>query len=174
MIMATMTITATINQLIDSAMTTKKGVNTRLAWRRSCKVKKTCNDLIEKACIAVGRLGIDYDNQAAVIAKRESGELPEQSQPIWNGKGEWLIFPYLIKHTDTNQLYLRLYSGTSSTAKASVQYYRNDQAVTFESVENDLLASEKGEKTGDCFCVKIEDMTQIGMVGEPESELQTA
>jgi len=170
----TATITATVNELIDSAMETKKGVNTRLAWRRSCKVKKSCNDIIEKACIAVGRLGIDYDNQAAVIAKRESGELPEQSQPIWHGKGEWIIFPYLIRHVDTNQLYLRLYSGTSSTAKASVQYYRNGQATTFESVENDLLASEKGEKTGDCFWVKLEDMTMIGKIGVKELGLQTA
>jgi hypothetical protein len=170
----TATITATVNELIDSAMETKKGVNTRLAWRRSCKVKKSCNDIIEKACIAVGRLGIDYDNQAAVIAKRESGELPEQSQPIWHGKGEWIIFPYLIRHVDTNQLYLRLYSGTSSTAKASVQYYRNGETATFESVENDLLASEKGEKTGDCFCVKLEDMTMIGKIGAEKLELQTA
>jgi len=163
--------TATVNDLIDEAMMTRKGVNVRLAWRRSCKVKKTVTDFIEKATVAVGRIGIEYDNQAAVIAKRESGELPEESQPIWHGKGEWLIYPYLIKHVDTNQLYLRLYKGTGN-AIPKVQFYRNDLPVSKESLDAELLSSEKStEKDGDCYCVKLEDMTMIGKIGVEEPEL---
>jgi len=163
-----MSIVATVNQLVDAAMATRKGVNVKLEWRRACKTKKACSDHIEKSVKSVGRLGIDYDNQAAVQAKRESGELPEQSQPIWHGKGEWLIFPYIIRHTVTNQLYLRLYKGTSKTFVPSAQYYRNGEPVSLEDVASDLMASEKREKSGDCFCVKIEDMQSIGQyVDEP-------
>jgi len=171
---ATKSITATINDLVDEAMMTRKGVNVRLAWRRSCKVKKSVTDFIEKATVTVGRIGIEYDNQASVIAKRESGELPEESQPIWHGKGAWVIYPYLIKHVDTNQLYLRLYKGTGN-AIPKIQFYRNDLPVSKESLDAELLSSEKSsEKDGDCYCVKIEDMTMIGKIGIEEPELQTA
>ncbi len=172
---ATKSITATVNDLIDEAMMTKKGVNIRLAWRRNCKVKKNVTDNIEKATVGVGRIGIEYDNQASVIAKRESGELPEETQPIWHGKGEWLIYPYLIRHVDTNQLYLRIYKGTSATAIPHVQFYRNGEPVTKESLDAELLSSEKStEKDGDCYCVKLDDMTMIGKIGVEEPELQTA
>jgi len=171
----TKSITATVNDLIDEAMKTRKGVNIRLAWRRNCKVKKNVTDTIEKATVGVGRIGIEYDNQASVIAKRESGELPEETQPIWHGKGEWLIYPYLIRHVDTNQLYLRIYKGTSATAIPHVQFYRNGEPVTKESLDAELLSSEKStEKDGDCYCVKLDDMTMIGKVGVEEPELQNA
>ena len=171
------TIAASVNTLVDEAMTTRKGVNVRLSWKRNCKVKKTCQDLIEKATVAVGRLGIDYNNQASVIEKRENGELPEEAQPIWGGKGAWVIFPYLFRHTVTNKLYMRLYNGTSKTAKPTVQFYRNGDPVSKSELETVLLASEK--KTSDptdCFCVKLDDITMIGKIGEEaiEKELQTA
>lgn len=168
-------IAANVNALVDEAMNTRKGVNIRLSWRRNCKVKKSCQDVIEKATTAVGRIGINYDNMASVQAKRENGELPEESQPIWHGKGEWLIFPYLIRHTVTNELYLRIYHGTSQTAKPTVQFYRNGMPVSKDEIESVLLASEKQDKSAsDCFCVKLNDMTMIGKVGVEEKELQTA
>lgn len=157
-----MNIVATINEIIDSAMKTRKGVNVQLEWERDCKVKKSCNDDIRKRTQTVGRVGIDYNNQKAVQEARDAGELPNEEQPIWHGKGEWVIFPYLIRHTVSGQLYLRLYSATSKTYRPSVQYYRNDIPVDFEDVENDLLASEKNKSNRLCFCVKIEDMRSIG------------
>jgi hypothetical protein len=170
-------IAATVNELIDEAMNTRKGVNIRLSWRRDCKVKKTCADSIEKATVAVGRIGINYDNMASVKEKRENGDLPEESQPIWHGKGEWLIFPYLIRHTVTNELYLRIYHGTSKTAIPTVQFYKNGEPIRKGEIEDVLLASEKQDKSeSDCFCVKLNDMTMIGKAGVEaiEEELQTA
>jgi hypothetical protein len=159
---------ATVNEIIDSAMATRKGVNVNLVWERKCKTKKACQDEITKRTETVGRVGIDYNNQKAVQEAREAGELPSEEQPIWYGKGEWLIFPYLVRHTVTNQLYLRLYSGTDKRHTASVQYFRNGNPVSFENVENDLLASEKSKKNGLCFCVKLEDMIAIGKMSEVE------
>jgi hypothetical protein len=163
---ATTSVAATINEIIDAAMKTRKGVNVNLSWERSCKVKKSCEDSITKRTDTVGRVGIDYNNQKIVNAMRESGDLPSKEQPIWYGKGVWVIFPYLIQHTVTNQLYLRLYQGTDANYRPTVQYFRNGEPVSRESVENDLLASEKRSDTRLCFCVKIEDMISIGRMAE--------
>jgi len=133
-----------------------KGANIILAWTRECKVKKSCSDVVSKSVRAVGRMGIDYDNMAIVKEKRENGELPAESAGLpW---GTWYAFPYLIEHK--GNYYLRLYKGTG-TAKAHTTYYRNGIETSFDNVENDLLSSEKGKKTGDCFNVKIADMTLI-------------
>ena len=138
-----------------------KGANIRLAWNRICKTKKTCFDDIRKSVKTVGRIGIDYNNQKVVKDKRESGELPEESQTIWNGKGQWFEYPYLLRHTGTDQKYLRLYKGISDPP-AKTTYYRNNQEVPFENVENDLLASEKKHSSeSDCICCKIENITDI-------------
>jgi len=145
-----------------------KGANINLSWHRVCKTKKAVTDTISKSVETVGRVGINYDNQKVVKEKRENGELPEQSQAIWYGKGEFVIFPYLIRHTVTEQRYLRLYNGTGNVIP-KVQYFRNGVPCTFESVETELLASEKRKEKGDCFCCKIEDMTSIAWVKSSEN-----
>jgi hypothetical protein len=171
---ATASVPATINQIVDAAMKTRKGVNVNLSWQRPCKTRKTCQDRIEKRTETVGRVGIDYSNRAIVQEMREAGELPEKEQPIWRGKGEWLLFPYIIRHTGTNQLYLRLYQGSSPNYKPSVQYFRNGVEVSKESVESELLASEKRSDTRLCFVVRLEDVLSIGKVEEPAEVEQEA
>jgi hypothetical protein len=163
-------VAATINEIVDAAMATGKGVNVNLSWERECKVKKSCGDTITKRTETVGRVGIDYNNRAVVQQMRESGDLPSEEQPIWYGKGAWVIFPYLIQHTVTKQLYLRLYQGTDPNYRPTVQYFRNGVPVTREDVEADLLASEKRSDTRLCFCVKIEDMLNIGKLTETVAE----
>jgi hypothetical protein len=105
----------------------------------------------------IGRMGIDYDNMASVQAKRESGELPAENKGLpW---GTWDIFPFMIEHKGA--YYLRLYAGTSDKVKPEVHFFRNGQEVSKESIKADCLASETEEKTGDCFCCKVENMTRI-------------
>jgi hypothetical protein len=165
-----MTVAASINEIVDTAMATKSGVNANLSWERDCKVKKSCGDLITKRTETVGRVGIDYSNREIVKALRESGDLPSEEQPIWKGKGEWVIFPYLFRHTVTGQLYLRLYQGTDPNYRPTVQYFRNGVPVSRESVDADFMASEKRSDTRLCFCVKIDDMLSIGKLTETVAE----
>ena len=149
----------TVKRIVREA---RKGANIRLAWYRSCKTKKNCTDTITKAVHTVGRIGIDYNNQKVVQEKRENGDLPETPQPIWNGKGLWEEFPYMIKHVNTGQHYLRLYKGSNNAKHKTVQYFRNGRNVEFSDVENDLLASEKkASHDSDCFTCKVEDLTDI-------------
>ena len=149
----------TVQRVVEN---TPKGANIVLEWKRQVKTFKGCDKAIDKHVRMVGRVGIDYDNQAAVQEKRENGELPAQSQPIWHGAGEWAIFPFLIRHKKTGQMYLRLYNGTSTRVPVKVEWHLDGDVVPYEQVEPFLLASEKDGEKGDCFCCKVEDVLRIG------------
>lgn len=149
----------TVQRVIDNVT---KGSNIVLEWIRPAKVKTSCESNIQKYVLMVGRVGIDYDNQQVVKEKRESGELPSERHPIWNGKGEWVIFPYLIRHVVTGELYVRLYESTSKAIAPKVEWMMDGVPVDYEDVEPFLLASEKkSEKDGDCFCCKLGNMVRI-------------
>lgn len=125
----------------------KTGQICSVTWRRSCKVRVGCPFSIEKEVCATVRAGINYDNLDAVKEKRENGELPAKNAGLsW---GEWLIYPYVISHKGNN--YFRFYPFNGG--KVVTQFFRDGERVTFEQVESYLLASEKSEKTGDCFVV---------------------
>jgi len=146
--------------ILEIVKNIRKGTNTKIAWHRKCKTKKDFKGVISKRVEAIGRLGIDYNNQKKVIEKRNIGQLPESPEPIWGGIGEFIEYPYLIRHTKTGQLYLRLYNNTGQTPN-KVQYYQDGQPVDFFGVRDVLLASEKKEKSGDCFCCKLDDVLSI-------------
>ena len=141
----------------------QKGSNIVVSWERPCKTKKTCPHQIVKQVLTIGRIGIDYNNLKAVQEKRENGELPEQSQPIWNGKGEWAEFPFLIRHVNSGKLYLRLYKGSSAKVKPKVAFFMDGQSVTMEQIKPFLLASEtsKSSENADCFTCDIENLTTL-------------
>lgn len=146
-----------IEQVRQAIAATPKGSNIIVEWVRPMKTRKGVQDVLTKSVRMVGRIGIDYDNMKDVQAKRESGELPAENAGLpW---GEWLEFPYLIGHK--GQTYLRLANGTSDKVHPECHYFRNGIEVTKESLDAELLASEKEEKKGDCFTCKTENMTRI-------------
>jgi len=62
---------------------------------------------VTKKTVVTVNTGIEYSNQKDVIAKRASGVLPKEPQPLpW---GEWSDYPYEIAHKDTvyNRLYIK-------------------------------------------------------------------
>lgn len=151
------------------------GTNVHLEWRRPAKTRKGVLDCIEKATVATGRMKLDYDAQKVVQAKRESGDLPAQNagfpkygngNPIYH----WFIEDQIIQKLDQfgNPLpsfYLRLYRGSSPLHQPKVTWLRDGKPVAFEDIAPDLLASEKTEKDGDCFMVRLECVNVIG--GDP-------
>lgn len=145
------------SQVVAAIEATPKGANIIVEWVRPCKVKKAVTDMITKSVRMVGRMGIDYDNIASVQTKRENGELPSENNGLpW---GTWDIFPFMIEHK--GNYYLRLYNGTSDKVHPEVHFFKNGQEVNKDEIAPVLLASEKEEKTGDCFCCKVENMTRI-------------
>lgn len=142
---------------------TPKGANIILEWRRPAKTYKTVKDIVEKATHMVGRIGIDYNNIATVQEKRENGDLPATPQPIWKGKGEWVTFPYLIRHVDKGDLYGRFYFGTSKYfTNTIVVWYLNGEEVPYEKVLPLLTADErKDDPPGETFTVRLEHILRI-------------
>lgn len=150
---------ATVQNVIANV---RKGTNIVLEWQRPVKVKTAFADRdIQKYVRMIGRVGIDYNNQEIVKQKRSEGELPSQEKPIWNGKGEWVIFPYLFRHVDTDEQYVRLYASTSESIQPVVEWLIDGDVVDFEDVEPMLMASEKNSEKGDCFCCKMNNILRI-------------
>lgn len=140
-----------------------KGANIVLEWNRPAKTLKAVTNEIRKAVRMVGRVGIDYNNIEAVKAKRASGELPDEAQPLWNGAGEWVVFPFILRHKVKGTHYARFYYGTSATVSPKVQWYMDGNAVSYEVVEPLLRSEEKrDEKQGDCFTVCVDHVLRVG------------
>jgi hypothetical protein len=109
------------------------------------------------------RVGVNYDNIAAVQAKRESGELPaENAGRSW---GEYVpgFFPYLITHK--GQLYFH-FSTVNTSMKSETKWVRNDKEITVEEAKAACLASEFAEResTLECFDLKVESILEINGV----------
>jgi hypothetical protein len=144
-------------QVETAIETAPKGANIILEWVRPLKTRKGVTDNLTKSVRMVGRMGLDYNNVAAVQEKRESGELPAEPQPLpW---GTWYKFPFLIQHKGA--FYLRLYKGTSEKVHPESHFFRNGIEVKREEIAASLLASELDEKDGETFTCKVENMTRI-------------
>jgi hypothetical protein len=150
-----------VEKVIESV---PKGANIVLQWVRKAKTKKGSPKIL-KAVRMVGRVGIEYDNQKAVQEKRSNGELPKENAGLaeW---AEWVEYPFLIQHKGNGQKYLRLYKGTSKKVTPSVQWICEGKAVEQKDISQWLYADEMKSSHGDCFIVKIEDLTTIGSENE--------
>lgn len=152
-----------VEQFMASCNAATKGSNIVLEWDRPAKTFKSCISEVRKAVRMVGRIGIDYNNISAVKAKRESGELPDEAQPIWKGAGEWAVFPFLIRHKTKGTHYARFYFGTSDKVCPKVQWYLDGNPVEFNVVESMLTAEEKrDDEKSECFTVCVENVLRIG------------
>jgi hypothetical protein len=142
-----------------SAVENKKGQFIKLGWSRPCKTRAANKDLrIEKKVSVVVRTGINYDNQAKVKEKRESGELPKENAGLQTNM-EWESFPWIIKHSITGKQYARMYL---TDHKPETQYFLNGSPATMEEISSYVLASElpKGEKP-DCITVSLENIEEL-------------
>ena len=71
--------------------------------------------------------------------KRREGELPRENQGLpW---GEWMEYPYLIRHKGKH--YLRLYVDRSAIR---TNWYLNGEKIPKNEILDVLLSSEKSNK----------------------------
>ena len=146
-----------LSQVRTTIHSTPKGCNIIVEWVRPCKTRKGVNAIITKAVRCVGRIGIEYVNLNEVQEKREEGTLPSSNAGLpW---GQWAEYPWLIENK--GKYYLRLYNGTSSTTTPKATFFIDGVETTKEAVTPYLLASELGEKDGDCFNCAIENLTRL-------------
>jgi hypothetical protein len=151
----------TKNQILQ-ILSSRKGQNIKVTFSRPLKARKGAESIVTKVSSVLVRGGIDYSNLSAVKEARENGEIPSEEESVlpW---GTWEIFPYVITHK--GQDYIRLYAGTLSNFKPTVQFYIDGKEVTKEAITPLCLASETAEKPEreiKCFTVKAETIVSLG------------
>lgn len=127
----------------------RAGQFTGFLWVRPMKTRKGITALVTKSVRCVGRVGVTYDNRAAVQDARASGELPSENAGLpW---GQWLVHPYLITHN--GKLYLRLYPVPGRRPR--VIYRIDGRLASRAEVEALCLASEFKEVREDIGCMTL-------------------
>lgn len=108
------------------------------------------------------RSGIDYANLKQVKEGIASGDRGEVESLPW---GEWLQFPWVIGHKDTE--YLRLYPVEGQ--KMNVIYIVDGQTVDKEQFQEHLTASQKFDGPPPaCITKKISEIDFLGCWENPE------
>lgn len=152
-----------LQQVKQAIATTPKGANVILEWTRNLPCLKTsgCQDTIVKSTRMVGRIGVEYDNLAAVQEKRENGELPAENQGL-NGM-EWIEKPYLLRAIKSGRYLVRLYKGTSDKVHPEVHFFRNGTEVERGTLKGIVASKDWQPSDGksDCFDCHVDDITRI-------------
>jgi len=140
------------------ALVHMKGTIVSMVTVKACKVRKG-EQAITKQSEFNCRMGVNYDNMAAVQEKREDGTLPAVNAGLpW---GEWAIFPHLIHHKGT--FYIRCTTLAGNSRKAT--YFRGNAEISSDEAKLTCLASElpkhDEDVTLDVFTVKVESIGKI-------------
>lgn len=149
--------TLTINTLPTrvQSLLDMKGTIATLKTVRIMKVRKGRDEILKQSTFQC-RLGVNYDNIAAVQEKRENGTLPAENAGLpW---GEWIQFPHLIGHKGNH--YMRC-TTVNSGFIPKVCFYQNGQEITKEQAQADCLASEFAEKDNEVFTIKVESIIEV-------------
>ncbi len=159
--------------IVVETLLSRKGQHVPAHWRRTLEgasIRAAFRHLkIEKETIAHVRTGVDYANTAAVAAEVEAGTRGTDVNgkpivaPLWNGKGEWVAFPFIARHKDKGTEYVRMMPASFDNLRPSVQWYLNGVPVDFAAVSGYLTAKEMPSDTPPrCFTVKADDVVSIG------------
>ena len=99
------------------------------------------------------RTGMDYKKLAV-------NEGMDESAPIWHGAGEWALFPYIIRHKNSGQEYLRIYIKADTIG---MRYFVDGQEVSRETfVTYQTPSQAKGSKpNGGTISPKVEGITLL-------------
>ena len=125
---------------------------------------KTLNKgvVLEKETKGAFRAGIEYRNMKRIREAIEAGERGEVG-PLWHGKGQWLVYPYIATHVDKGGEYVWLAPAVGSNQRPSVVYRVNGNEVTKENFETYLTDSDKAKSKEelDGFHVRMENILDL-------------
>jgi hypothetical protein len=143
--------------LFDDINNRAKGTFITVNTYRPCKVKKACIDLITKGTKMQLRVGHNYYSQATTKEAHESGQREiYTSEKLWHKKSE--KGAAFREHKKNGKVYL---AGQPSGNKATRQFFRNGNAVSFEDVENDLMSTEKKSNQSDHIMIDIDTILTV-------------
>jgi hypothetical protein len=165
--MSTSNIALSAEQIKEKILSAK-GNFVKAKWKSNPKPAAAFKAFqLEKITESVVRAGINFANLSSVkdaIAAGERGEV--QSLPF----GEWLSFPYLIKHrpkgSEEDVIYIRLYPSEGINHIPKSIYYVNGKEVQKEEFAKYLTPSD-AKKLLDpsekplCFTIKSDNVLDI-------------
>lgn len=130
----------------------------RITYGKECKVRKGAVQVYKSSKMTL-RCGIEYDNIAAVEAKRESGELPKENAGLAWGAYVPNLYPYIIEHKGS--LYFRFF--TVPNTKAESVFMVDGKEISREEAQTLCLASEfqERETTLETVTLKVEGILDI-------------
>ncbi len=130
-----------------------------ITYGKECKMRKGAAQVYKFSKMTL-RCGIEYDNIAAVEAKRESGELPKENQGLSWGSYVPGLYPYIIEHKGS--LYFRFFTVPNSN-HVKPTFVCNGKEITREQAESMCLASEfqERETTLETVTLKVEGILDI-------------
>jgi hypothetical protein len=134
----------------------RKGQIATFVTERAMKVRKGMQPITKRSEFQC-RVGVNYDNIAAVKDKRENGLLPEENAGLpW---GTWHVFPYVIEHK--GEYYVRCTVLRNDYRRPAV-YIRNGEAISREVAQAECLASEFSDRgDGEVFNIKISSIVSV-------------
>ena len=151
--------------LVLEKILSSKGQFVKAAWKSNPKPAAAYKNSIEleKRTVSVVQAGVNYANLSAVKQGIADGERGEVQELPW---GEWVVFPYTIRHKDTD--YIRLYPSNGFNHIPKSQYFVNGELVDKLEFAKYLTPSE-AKKIVDpseedrplCFTIKAENLLGI-------------
>lgn len=148
---STMTYSPEIQQLLA-----KKGQIATITTQRDMKMRKG-QPVVQKKSTFQCRIGVNYDNIAAVKEKREEGVLPAENAGLpW---GEWLEFPHLITHK--GEVYIRC-TPLRNDFIPRTSFFLDGYEVSKDAVIPMCLASEfKDDRSNDAFNIRASSILEV-------------
>lgn len=134
----------------------KKGQIATLTTERAMKMRKGQPTVTKRSTFQC-RVGVNYDNIAAVKEKRAEGTLPAENAGLpW---GEWLEFPYTIAHK--GEVYFRC-TAMRNNVPSKTMYFIEGVEIDRDTVQAMCLASEFKESTdNDVFNIKVSSILTV-------------
>ena len=153
----------TLEEIQTAIDNTVNGANITVQAERPVKLRKAYQGMpvtVEKTFPA--RIGVNYDHIEEVKEARKSGELPAENQGL---KGmEWKQFPFLLKSTKNDKLYVRMYGSTFRNGTYKTVYKVDGEEVAKEGIEHMMLASEtksRKRNPGQPFNISVHSIKQL-------------
>ena len=146
----------TTEQMLELLMS-RKGQIVTVTTTRPVRMKKGQAEVMKTSQFQC-RVGVNYDNIAAVKEGRANGELPAENAGLpW---GEWLEFPYTIGHK--GETYVRCTMLNNGFRRAPVFALADGTEVDKETVRLGALASEFREGDDNAvFNIKVSSLVEV-------------
>jgi hypothetical protein len=143
-------------QMLELLMS-RKGQIVTVKTTRPVKMKKGQAEVFKTSEFQC-RVGVNYENMAAVKEGRANGELPAENAGLpW---GEWLEFPYTIGHK--GETYVRCTMLNNAFRRAPVFTLADGSVVDKETVKQGALASEFREGDDNLvFNIKVSSLVEV-------------